>query len=131
MNSLGWMTASLASAGAEVPSAFSRWLDSGEQEFGGWHLLAERGAAANQEKLAHLYPSRHILPFARRRDRDDIACLVRRDPEHSLGSVVVIHEDAMPGTEIEEAFGSLTEWFEQARNEVEQAAGEACLTPPS
>jgi len=37
----------------------------------------------------------------------------------------------MPGTEIEEAFGSLTEWFEQARNEVEQAAGEACLTPPS
>ncbi len=131
MNTLVWLSNSLASEGAHVPSAFSRWLAAGEQEFGGWYLLAERGGAANRDKLTQLYPSRDILPFARRRDRDDVACLVRSDPEHPRGSVVVIHEDAMPGYEVEAVFASLTEWFEQARNEGQHTSYEPCSTPPS
>lgn len=79
--------------------------------------MAERGGVANRERLKQLYPARDILPFARRRDPDDVACLVRRDPEYPRRSVLVIHEDAMPGYEIDEVIGSLAEWLRQAQNE--------------
>ena len=118
MNVLDWLPYALASERVHVPPAFSRWLATGEQEFGGWFLLDERGAIANRNNLGQLYPGREILPFARRCDCDDVACLVLNDPEHPHGTILLIHDGAMRGTEIEGVIDSLARWFEQAQEEL-------------
>ena len=95
----------------------SRWLATGEQEFGGWFLLEEDAAVVNRNKLGQLYPGRKILPFARRCDSHDVACLVLNDPEHPHGTILLIHDGAMPGVEVEMVIDSLAQWFEQAQEE--------------
>jgi len=114
MNILDWLPNALASAGGHVPLTFSQLLATGEQEFGGWFLLSKHSAIANKTALERLYPSHEILPFARRCDSDDVACLVLNDPQHPRGTVLLIHEGAMPGSEVEKVITSLSKWFEQA-----------------
>ncbi len=116
MNVPDWLPYALASAGIHIPPAFSQWLAMGEREFGGWFLLSEHGAVANRTKLGQLYPSRESLPFARRCDSDDVACLVLSDPEHPRGTVLLIHDGAVRGSEVERVIASLSQWFEQAQN---------------
>lgn len=118
MNVLDWLPTALASEEVYVPPAFSRWLATGEQYFGGWFLLEEDAAAVNRDKLGQLYPGRKILPFARRWDSDDVACLVLNDPEHPRGTVLLIHDGAMRGVEVEMVMNSFAQWFEQAQEEL-------------
>ncbi len=66
MNVLDWLPQALASEEVHVPPGFSRWLATGEQEFGGWFLLEESAAVVNKNKLKQLYPSHEVLTFARR-----------------------------------------------------------------
>lgn len=117
MNVPGWLPPALASEGVHVLPAFSRWPETGEQDFGGWFLLDERGAIANRTELGQLYPGRKLLPFARRCDSDDVACLISNDPEHLRGTDLLIHDGAMRGCEVEGAVDTLAQWFEQAREE--------------
>ncbi len=117
MNVLDWLPTALASAGGHVPPAFSQRLATGEQEFGGWFLLSKHSAIANRTALKQLYPSHEVLPFARRCDSDDVACLVLKDPKHPRGTVLLIHDGAMLGSEVEKVITSLSQWFEQALNE--------------
>lgn len=117
MNVLDWLPRALASEEVHILPAFSQWLATGEQDFGGWFLLDERGAFANRTELGRLYPGRKILPFARRGDRDDVACLVLNDLKHPRGTILLIHDGAMPGYEVEGVIASLTQWFEQAQEE--------------
>ena len=117
MNILDWLPDALASAGSHVPPAFSQVLATGEQEFGGWFLLGKRSAIANKIALEQLYPSHEILPFARRCDSDDVACLVLNDPKHPRGTILLIHDGAMLGSEVEKVISSLPQWFEEALNE--------------
>lgn len=117
MNVLDWLPQALASEEVHVPPDFSRWLATGEQEFGGWFLLEESAAVVNKNKLKQLYPSHEVLPFARRCDSDDVACLVLNDPKYSRGTVLLIHDGAMLGSEVEKVITSLPQWFEQALNE--------------
>ena len=114
MTALSWFAGALAFRGIEAPSPLIARFETGGRELGPWWLLAERSAVANRESLAKQFPGRDILPFARRGDRDAVACLVVRDPRLTRGSVVVIHDGAMPGVEIEETFDSLAEWFSAA-----------------
>ncbi len=118
MNVLSWLPYALASEKVHVPPAFSRWLATGEQEFGGWFLLDEDPAVVNTNKLEQLCPGREILPFARRCDSDNVACLVLNDPKHPHGTILLIHDGAMPGYEIEGVIDSLARWFEQAQEEL-------------
>ena len=117
MNVLNWLPHALALEEAHVPPAFSQLLATGEQEFGGWFLLGKRSAIANKNNLKQLYPLHEILPFARRCDSDDVACLVLNDPKHPRGTVLLIHDGAMLGSEVEKVIVSLSQWFEQALNE--------------
>lgn len=97
--------------------AFSRWLATGEQDFGGWFLLDEDAAVVNRTKLGRLYPGREIVPFACCCDSDDVACLVLNDPKHPRGAILLIHDGAMPGCEVESVIASFARWFEQAHEE--------------
>ena len=116
MNALDWLPHALASEEVHVPPGFSRWLATGEQEFGGWFLLDESAALVNKLNLKQLYPSHEILPFARGCDSDDVACLVLSDPKHPRRTVLLIHDGAMLGSEVEKVITSLSQWFGQALN---------------
>ena len=84
----------------------SKRLATGGQEFGGWFLLDKHRAVANRTKLGRLYSLREILLFARRGDCDDVACEVLNNPEHPRGTVLLIHDGAMRGSEVEKVIAS-------------------------
>lgn len=79
-----------------------------------WFLLKEDQAKAHLEGLQKRYPSRVLLPFARRGDNDDIACF-----EEGKGETVqIIHDFASPGFEQRQEFPSFWDWFRYAVEEM-------------
>ena len=54
--------------------------------------------------------SRRYVPFARRQDNDDIACLDPEAPEH----IVIVHDFASEAHELRNAYSSFWEWFRTA-----------------
>lgn len=124
MSALDWLPHALDAEEVDVPPPFLRWLAGGTQEFGSWFLLDERGAAANKRNLQALYPARQVLPFARRADSDGVACLVLHDTAHPRGSVLVVHDGAMPGSEVEAVVPSLSQWFDQAQKDARHSVSQ-------
>lgn len=66
--------------------------------------------------LKERYPSRTLIPFARRGDNDDVACfdaaITCNNPR-----VIIIHDFASPGYENRGEFADFNEWLEFAKNE--------------
>jgi hypothetical protein len=52
-----------------------------------------------------------VVPFARREDSDDVACVVASDAERRSGSVVVLHDYASPGWEVVAEFDNVEAWL--------------------
>ncbi|MDT7949877.1 MAG: hypothetical protein RQ966_00070 [Acetobacteraceae bacterium] len=114
MSFFDWFVPALKFRGVDVPSETAAKLETIEREFGPWWMLAERNAVANRDSLAEQFPGRDVLPFARRGDRDDVACVVTRDPHRPKGSVIIVHDGAMPGSELDAEFASLADWYAAA-----------------
>lgn len=55
------------------------------------------------------YPTRKLVPFARRQDNDDLACF-----NLDNGKVAIIHDFASPGYEQRAEFADFYEWLRQA-----------------
>lgn len=66
--------------------------------------------------LKKRYPSRVLVPFARRVDNDDVACF---DASESSGSpsVIIIHDFASPGWEVRGECKNFNDWVELAKKE--------------
>jgi hypothetical protein len=60
--------------------------------------------------LTERYPTRKLIPFARRQDNDDIACWQVGANEE----VFIIHDFASPGWEQHGQFASFYDWFRRA-----------------
>ena len=78
-----------------------------------WEVMPRELATKRLHGLRQRY-SRKYVPFARRTDNDDLACL---DPERP-GEVVVIHDFASEGTEGRKRFDSFWDWFRVAVEEM-------------
>ena len=92
------------------PEPFLRLVETGITEFRPWRLLEGAFAAGRMLGLRERFPERELVPFALRRDCDDVACWERGNPE----GVVIIHDFAKPGWEDVAVFGSFWEWFRSA-----------------
>lgn len=64
------------------------------------------------------YSDRLVVPFARRKDCDDVACFVVRSNVHSLGQVLIIHDYASAGYEIAGEYSSFWDWFRSAMEDM-------------
>lgn len=74
-----------------------------------WNLTGDH-LSERLDGLKKRYPSRDLMPFARRLDNDDVACWDRAEP----GTVVIIHDYASPGFEDAGRFEDLWAWFRAA-----------------
>lgn len=76
-----------------------------------WYLLDANALRAMYRTINARYPARKVVPFARRRDTDDVATFVVTDPEHEQGIVLIVHDYSSPGFEIGGSFPTLAEWL--------------------
>ena len=74
-----------------------------------WHVMPRELALKRMQGLRLRY-SRKYVPFARRQDNDDLACV---DPARP-NEVVVVHDFASEGSEERRRFESFWDWFRAA-----------------
>ena len=64
-------------------------------DFDFWFLMDVELAKSYTEGMAKRFPARHLAPFAKRGDCDDVACFEMEKP----GKVVIVHDFCDPGYE--------------------------------
>lgn len=79
-----------------------------------WCLDDDHTASKAYEHINKRYPERLVIPFARDKGSDDIACFVISDPA-SNASVVVIHDLTDPEIAVTGRYDTFEEWVESVR----------------
>lgn len=85
-----------------------------------WFFLESPLFIGRGEGINLRYPSRVVIPFAYRNDNDDNACLV---VESSItgeepNDILIIHDFASPGWEVEGKFKSFVDWYSFVLKEI-------------
>ncbi len=96
--------------GFDYPAQFIRILELGLTDLEPWRVVEGEELAALHDGLGKRYPTRTLVPFARRIDNDDVACW---DIDRS-GRVVIVHDFASPGWEQQDEFDDFYAWLRQA-----------------
>ncbi|MGW7350323.1 hypothetical protein [Streptomyces sp. NPDC054784] len=91
------------------PLEFLRVVDLGLTNLEPWWIFDGAQLRTRMSGLKERFPERSLVPFARREDNDDIACwdLVN-------GGVVVVHDFASPGWELQGRFSDFNTWLRRA-----------------
>jgi hypothetical protein len=97
--------------GAELtfPAGLQRIVEQSLVDLSPWQILPRDQALARMAGLRARYKTAYV-PFARRQDNDDLAVLVPNAPDR----VVVIHDFAEEGWEVEAEYASFWDWFRAA-----------------
>jgi hypothetical protein len=94
----------------EYPAEFLRVLDLGLINLKPWEIIIDERIDLRYRGLKKRYPKRHLIPFAQRRDCDDVACW-----DLNLGKkLVIIHDYASEGYELSNSHDTFWDWFRQA-----------------
>jgi len=98
----------------EYPKPFKRvvWLELVDLE--PWFIINGARVEERMKGLKTRYPTRDLVPFARRGDNDDLACWERDRGE----AVVLIHDHTTPGHEEIGTFPNFWDWFRSAVEEM-------------
>lgn len=100
----------------QFPRDYLRVVGQGLVDLTPWYLMDRDQALSRMKGLRERYPTRELVPFARRDDMDDVACWERDRGD----TVVVIHDFASAGHEQRRTFPDFWSWF---RNAVEDMIG--------
>lgn len=77
-----------------------------------WHFYySQKSLTFHFNGLKDRYPHRVIVPFARRRDTDDVACFEAETPSDNP-AVINIHDWAGPGYEGRRRCKDFSEWLD-------------------
>jgi hypothetical protein len=98
--------------GFRYPHAFLRTVELGLVNLEPWWVLHGDLLRARQAGVRTRYPTRTLVPFARRQDNDDVACF-----DVDTGTVVIVHDFADPGWEQRAAFNDFYGWLRHAIDE--------------
>jgi hypothetical protein len=104
------LTAADLPDGFEYPPQFIRVVELGLTDLEPWRVVEGEELAALFDGLGKRYPTRTLVPFARRIDNDDVACW---DVDRS-SRVSIIHDFASAGWEQQAEFGDFYAWLRQA-----------------
>ena len=94
------------------PQAIIKLLELNLINFDVWYFMDKESAKIRLAGLQKRYPSRTLIPFARRGDCDDIACFEVGEGER----VFVIHDFASKGYEQREVYENVWEWLKDVVN---------------
>lgn len=100
------------------PPGYKRIFELGLTNLEPWYFLANEEFKTIDKGLNSRYTSRLVVPFARRMDCDDVACFVVDSQLHAQNSVIVIHDYASPGYEIDKICDDFWAWFRLAVEEM-------------
>ncbi|WP_068083758.1 hypothetical protein [Polycladidibacter stylochi] len=103
------LNASETPAWFNYPKDFLRVVDQGLLDFDPWIILQYEQLRVRLNGLEERYPTRSLVPFARREDNDDVACWEKDRP-----GVVIIHDFASPGYEDKQAEVNFWDWLRSA-----------------
>lgn len=106
--------------GFEYPEPFGRVVRLGLVDLEPWYILSAAQANDRMDGLKARYPTRALVPFARRGDNDDVACfeIGRNESAGRNASVVVIHDFASAGSENRRVYATFWDWFRDAVEEM-------------
>jgi hypothetical protein len=94
---------------AELPPELARIVSQGLIDLSPWHVMPRQLARTRMLGLRQRYRSKYV-PFARRQDNDDLACI---EPG-AVGTVVVVHDFATEGSERVRSYETFWAWFRAA-----------------
>lgn len=97
-------------AGFYYPDEFKRIVSQGLLDFDPWLILQGERLRIRFNGIKSRYPSRELIPFARREDNDDVACWEVNKP----GKVIIIHDFAREGYENVQEIDSFWDWLRSA-----------------
>ncbi len=95
--------------GVELPAELLRIVSQGVINLAPWHVMHRDLAKRRMLGMRGRYQTKYV-PFARRQDNDDVACI---DPTLP-GRIVVVHDFATEGSERVAPYDSFWDWFRQA-----------------
>ncbi len=108
----------IVQAGFKLPESYKRVFELGLTTIPPWYFLENGDFQPLYEGLQSRYQEHFLLPFARRQYNDDVACFVIISPRFPKSEVLVIHDFASPGYEVDENFQSFWDWFRRAIDDV-------------
>lgn len=81
-----------------------------------WILFdSDEQVRARSHAINARYSGREVLCFAERRDTDDVGCIVLgSNSDDSVGQVLIVHDFAKSGSEVDAMFSDFWEWFKGA-----------------
>jgi len=94
----------------DYPAALRRIVGYNLTHLHPWLIMSREQALSRIEGMGKRYPSLEVVPFARRLDRDDVACFEKGSPE----SVAIIHDFSSAGWERRQVYPSFKAWFRAA-----------------
>ena len=98
----------------DYPEGYKKLKDLNLIDFEYWYFIPEYQLKNRFIGMSQRYPSRKYIPFARREDRDDIACF-----EYGKGNTVfIIHDYASAGFEERKSYNNIWEWVKDAIDEL-------------
>lgn len=100
--------------GFEYPQSFIKALELNLLNFDLWYIMNEEMTIDRLNGLRERYPSRKLIPFAKRDDNDDIACFEIGKDE----SVQIIHDFSSEGYEQRKKYDDFWDWLKDAINEM-------------
>ena len=97
-------------AGFSYPEEFLKIVDLNLVDITPWIVIEGKYLRDRHEGLKKRYPTRLLIPFARRLDNDDLACW----STEASGSVFIIHDFASEDWEQKQVYREFWAWFRQA-----------------
>lgn len=94
------------------PKSFNKLIELNLTNFEVWYFMDSTSVESRIIGLRDRYPTRSLIPFARRGDCDDIACF---EVGHN-GKIFIIHDYASEGYEQREVFESIWDWVQYVVN---------------
>jgi len=95
--------------GFSYPAEFVRVVELGLTSLEPWWVLEGETLRVRYQGLKERYPTRNLVPFARRQDNDDVACW-----DVSSGRVSVVHDFADAGFEQRAEYPDFYAWLRRA-----------------
>ncbi|MDB5105341.1 MAG: hypothetical protein JWP91_3030 [Fibrobacteres bacterium] len=94
------------------PPQLTRMVSEGKVDITPWHIMKFEWVAKTMSGLLDRY-GRNVVPFAHRQNNDDVAVFEKG----SVDKVLVIHDFADRGSEIEEVYPDFQTWLDSAEAE--------------
>jgi hypothetical protein len=104
--------------GFDYPPEFVRVVGLGLTDLEPWWIIEGKLLRDFMKLLASAYPRRRLVPFAKRQDRDDVACW-----DLAKGDVAIVHVGASPGWEQHARFADFYGWLRQAVEDLIEHGG--------